>query len=235
MIILDTDTKSLEVLLGAAVALNQLDIVAAYVDIGSANQMVNAVAANDLLTNDAVPVEAVPAPNATESRQVKSLTIYNNDSQVNTVTVQYDNNGTIRIIIVKALAPGETLQYTDGIGWEVLEVPTVESSFVGQNLFTGRENNNGPTTIFTATAPTKITQIHISNISGSNTTFSLWIDANGAAGTNSDNLIDEAPINKDSFVLLSEVGYYLEIGGEIAIGQGIPNQMVWTIDGEVLT
>ena len=29
MIILDTDTKSLEVLLGAAVALNQLDIVAA--------------------------------------------------------------------------------------------------------------------------------------------------------------------------------------------------------------
>lgn len=233
MIILDTDLKSLEVVLGGAVLLEELDIVAAYVDIGSSSQGVNAVAANDLVTNGATPVEAIPAPDSTESRQVKSLTIYNADSQANTVTVQYNNNATIRIIIVKALAPGETLQYTDGIGWEVLEVPA--AVFIGQNLFSGRENNNGPTTIFTATAPTKVTQIHISNILGSNTDFSLWINPNGSAGTNSNNLIDEAPINKDSFVLLSEVGYYLEIGGEIAIGQGAPNQVVWAIEGEVLT
>ena len=235
MIILNTDDKSLQVFLGGAVAANELDMVASFVDIGKSDKAVTAADSSEVYTTGATPIDLVPAPDANNTRQVKFVSIYNADSQDNIVSVRIFDDGTANqyLIVVKSLAPGETLQYTEGIGWEVIEVPSPE--FIGQQIVQAVNIGLGPSTIFTATARTKITQIHISNQSGANSTFDLWIDTNGAVTDDATNLALDAPINKDSFVLLADVTYWLEIDGTISVGQGASGAITWTIDGEVLT
>lgn len=117
MIILDSTTKSLEIVLNSAITTNQLVVVDSYVDVTTTTYIPGA---NDTVSNDTTPVTIVAAPSASTQRQVKLITVYNKDTVASIVTIQYNDNTTIRIIVKITLDTGSTLVYTDGEGWRVI-------------------------------------------------------------------------------------------------------------------
>lgn len=119
MLILDTVNKSIEIVLGAAVAATQLPVFATYADhTSSAFTPIS----SDTQSNSTTAVTIVAAPAASTQRQVKSVSIFNADTASATVTVRLNNSATLRTIIKAALAVGEGLHYDDANGWFVLDV-----------------------------------------------------------------------------------------------------------------
>lgn len=118
MIVLDTITKKLEVVLAGAVTTTQLPITASYVDVGTD---VFLPGASDTVSNSTTAVSAVLAPATSIIRQVKLLTIYNADTATATVTVRLNNNSTTRIMVKIDLDPQFSLIYTDGEGFRVID------------------------------------------------------------------------------------------------------------------
>lgn len=117
MLILDATTKSLEIDLDGAVATTQLPFQANFVDVTTTAYTPGQ---NDGATNSTTAVTLVAAPAASTQRQVKLLTVYNADTASAIVTVQYNNNATLRTLVKITLAVGSTLVYTDGEGWRVI-------------------------------------------------------------------------------------------------------------------
>jgi len=113
MIILDATTKSLELTLGGAPATTQLPFVLAYVDRLTSDQSVSAVGSTDGVTNSGTAVTVLAAPAAGHTRQVTALTVPNVDTAVATVTLQYNNAGTVRRIAKVALDVGDNWIYED--------------------------------------------------------------------------------------------------------------------------
>lgn len=113
MIILDATTKSLEVKLAGVVTTNQLDITCHAVDLLSTDQSVSATVNTNVATNNTTAVTAMAAPAASHTRVVKSLTVYNKDTVAATITVQINDNGTLRILCRPIIQSGETLQYSE--------------------------------------------------------------------------------------------------------------------------
>ena len=111
MIVLDTTTKSLEVLLGGAVTTNELDVTCHAVDLLDTDQSVSDVVNTDTATNGATAVTAMAAPAASHTRVVKQLTVYSKDTVAATVTVRINFNGTFYILWKQTLAVAETLNY----------------------------------------------------------------------------------------------------------------------------
>jgi hypothetical protein len=117
MIILDATTKSLQFKLGGAVATNQLPFATSYVDVtASATTPIE----QDGTSNNATAVTLVTAPAASTQRIVKSVYIQNADTAAATVTIIYNNNSTLRNILVATLSVGDQLIYEDGEGWTCL-------------------------------------------------------------------------------------------------------------------
>lgn len=114
--ILDSTTKSVEVLLSANVASNQAVIYAAFADMTTSTLVGGET---DALSNNTTAVTAVAAPAASTQRQVKYLSIYNNDTAAITVTVRLNNNGTFRILNKSTLLPGQALQWTADQGFAI--------------------------------------------------------------------------------------------------------------------
>jgi len=109
LINLDSTLKSLEVTLDGAVTTNQLPITAHYIDVLSSDQSISTISENDTVTNNTTAVTAVAAPASGHTRTVKSLSVYNKDTVSAVVTVQINNNGTLRIITHTTMAAGDTL------------------------------------------------------------------------------------------------------------------------------
>jgi hypothetical protein len=118
MLILDATTKSLEIDLAGAVSANELPVTAHYTDITTT---LYTPGSNDTQTNGATAVTIVAAPAASTQRHVESISVYNADTAAATVTIQLNNNSTLRIITKVTLQPGETFFYEDGIGWQILD------------------------------------------------------------------------------------------------------------------
>jgi hypothetical protein len=118
MIILDATTRKVEVLLGATVTTNQLPVVASFVDVTTTTYTPGS---SNTATNNTTAVTAVAAPASSTERQVKLMTIYNADTASATVTVRYNDNGTTRTLIQPTLSVGDTLLYTDGEGFRVID------------------------------------------------------------------------------------------------------------------
>lgn len=113
MIILDTTLKSLEIKLAGVVTTTQLPYVLAYVDLLSSDQSISAVGSNDGATNNTTAVVVLAAPAAGHTRQVKFLSVFNADTVAATLTLQYNDNGTARIITKVVLDVGDNFIYTD--------------------------------------------------------------------------------------------------------------------------
>lgn len=116
MIILDTITRRLQVLLGAAGA---LPFVSSWTLITGSTQRVTAQATTTGATNGTTPVDLVAVPGIGSIKQIIAVTIRNDSGAAADVTVRYDDNGTARDIVGFALDDGDVLQYTDGEGWRV--------------------------------------------------------------------------------------------------------------------
>lgn len=112
MIVLDTTTKSLEVILGAVITTSQPDITCSAVDLLDSDQSVSDVVNTDIAANSTTAVEIMAAPAAGHTRVVKTVTVYNKDTVDATVTLRKNDNGTFYILAKPTLATGETLIYT---------------------------------------------------------------------------------------------------------------------------
>jgi len=118
MIILDATTKSLQIKLAANITTNQLPFAASYIDTtGTATTPTEA----DGASNNTTAVTLVGSPASSTQRLVKNIVIQNADTAAATVTVIYNNNSTLRNIIVVALAVGDQLIYEDNYGWSVID------------------------------------------------------------------------------------------------------------------
>ena len=119
--ILDAINRSLEFVLSGAVTTNQIPFVASYVDISQSTFAISAVSPQVGQSNDTTPVTIVSAPAASTSRQIKFLSISNNDTTAKTLTISFNDNTTLRRLLVVTLAVGDTVEYTDTGGWKVLD------------------------------------------------------------------------------------------------------------------
>lgn len=117
MIVIDAITKSLEMVLGGAITTTQLPYLSCYVDLTVTTYVPKE---KDGASNSATAVTVVDPPVAGTQRQVKLITVYNQDTVPAVVTVRYNDNGTTRILVTVTLAVGSTLFYTDAEGWRVL-------------------------------------------------------------------------------------------------------------------
>src|SRR6185369_4267150 len=106
MINLDTTTKSLEFKLGGVITANQLVFSASYVDTNLSGVPVSE--ANGV-SNNTTAVTIVAAPAASKRRIVKSFSIYNKDTVDAVVTVQVNDNSTLRPLVVITVPTGATL------------------------------------------------------------------------------------------------------------------------------
>lgn len=117
MIILDTTTRSLQVRLAGAITTNQLPVVCSYVDVTATGY---APGSTPTVTNGGTAVTVAAAPAVVTQRQIKLLTVQNADTVNAVVTVIYNDNATLRNMVVVTLAAGDQLTYTDGEGFRVL-------------------------------------------------------------------------------------------------------------------
>lgn len=90
---------------------------------------------------------AVPA--ASTVRNVKTIHIFNKDTTDSTdVTIVYDQNGTDFVLHKCNLAPGEALEYVEGIGFfEVAASPAAATSGA-RNLLTGADQSLSTTDVY---------------------------------------------------------------------------------------
>lgn len=122
MLVLDSTLKSLEIKLAGAITTTQLPYVTSYVDINQSTFAVTGSSESDGTSNGATAVTAVAAPGAATSRKLNFLSVFNVDTVQATVTVQVNNNGTLRICWRGLLAVGDTLQYIDEKGFLVTDI-----------------------------------------------------------------------------------------------------------------
>ena len=122
MLILDATTRSLEIDLNAAVAANQLPFVASYVDMAKGIIEVIASSSNTGASNSTTAVTLVAAPtSANFTRHLKYLSIRNADTAAVLLWIQVNDNSTLREIWKGTLAVGDSLIYTDALGFNVLD------------------------------------------------------------------------------------------------------------------
>jgi hypothetical protein len=126
--ILDATTKSLEIKLAGAITSNQLPFCAEWVDVTVDDFTPGHT---DGATNSGTVVTLVAAPDADTERIVKHINVYNKDTVSATVTVQYNNNTTVRELIVIALASGQTLTWSAEGGWQVVVVQAASDTVQG--------------------------------------------------------------------------------------------------------
>lgn len=126
--ILDATTKSLEIKLGGAITTNQLPFVCDWSDVTASGFTPGH---SDGATNGATAVTMVAAPAASTQRIVKHVNIYNKDTVAATVTVQYNNNATLREEIVITLQSGQTLTWSPEAGWQVMAVQAATDTVPG--------------------------------------------------------------------------------------------------------
>ena len=62
----------------------------------------------------------VPAPSASTQRIVDYISVYNSDTQSQTITIAFNDNGNLYELFVTTLATGEKIEYQEGQGFKVL-------------------------------------------------------------------------------------------------------------------
>lgn len=135
MLILDATTKSIVVAMSGAAATTNPDFTAAYADnTGTAFTE----GANDGALNGTSSVTLVAAPAASTRRTIKTITIENRDTAAVTLTVSYNNNGTLRTIAKVTLQVGDTWT-TDGAYDTTGSLKTVGGTVAVANIANGIE------------------------------------------------------------------------------------------------
>jgi hypothetical protein len=104
MLVLDTTTKSITVAMSGAAATTNPDFVAAWSDDTGTSFTEGA---SDGALNGTTQVTIVAAPAASTRRLIKTISVQNKDTAAVTITVTYNNNGTLRNIAKVILQVGD--------------------------------------------------------------------------------------------------------------------------------
>ena len=115
--LLDTTTRSVEVLLLAAITTNQLEVTANWTDNTGTTF---AAGTTRVVTNSTTAVTAVAAPAASTWRKVMEVSIFNADTVTATATVRLNDSGAFSRYVQFVIPTGQTLQYTDASGWGLI-------------------------------------------------------------------------------------------------------------------
>jgi len=138
--LLDSTSKSLEIILAGAITTSQLNVSAEYVDMTASATTPGTQLAN---SNSTTAVAIVSSPSASTQRRILGVQIYNADTVSATVTVRINNSGTFYPAVKIAVPSGYTLQYTDTAGWSLLSAAgSLQMGVAGP---TGATGPTGPT------------------------------------------------------------------------------------------
>ena len=117
MIILTNTTDKIQVKLGSTVTTTQMRCFASYRDTTTTSIVPER---NVLNTNNTTYVDLVGSPAASTQRIIDYISIYNSDSGNETVTISFNDNGTLYELFVTTLAPSEKIEYQEGLGFKVM-------------------------------------------------------------------------------------------------------------------
>src|SRR3990167_8545809 len=118
MIILEDDTKTLEMFLGEA-ATTELPYFVSFQDTSSKN--VSTYGTKNGTTNDTTDVTICSAPANIYRRLIQNISVRNSDNVTHVVTIQLDDTATERTIIKTSILVDETLHYEAERGWYVTD------------------------------------------------------------------------------------------------------------------
>lgn len=113
MIVLNTPTDSLELVLAGAAATTELPWSAHWVDVLTLDQSVVSIGKSDGVTIGATGVTVLPGPASGHTRTLKSFFLFNGDTTGATATFRLRTATTTRIIVKPLLTTGDTLEYTE--------------------------------------------------------------------------------------------------------------------------
>lgn len=115
--ILDSTTRSIQLVLAGTITTNQLKITADWVDMTATTTEAGSTPST---SNSTTAVTVVAAPAASTQRKVTNLAVFNADTASATVTIRYNDNASIYPIVTLAIPAGYTLFWTDVEGWKVI-------------------------------------------------------------------------------------------------------------------
>lgn len=124
MIVLDNNTRSLQVVLAGAKNTNDCPFVASYLDEPVSSTSAKAAASsNPNNTNGVTAVTILAAPGLAPSwrRRLLSFNLNNADLAAITVSIQYNDNGTTYNLYKATLQTLEQLQYEEGYGFTCVD------------------------------------------------------------------------------------------------------------------
>lgn len=125
MLNLTATTDKIQLTTGTAA---DVDVHASWVDLSGTT--VTPGRTNTAITS-AATTDIVASPGASTTRNIKTLHIYNKDATDTTdVTVIFDQNGTDFSLWKVSLAPGESLEYVEGIGFFEIAASTAAATSV---------------------------------------------------------------------------------------------------------
>jgi len=147
VIILSATTDKLQAVTSSAatvdVHVSWADLSSGSVTPGRTNTAISSATTTDILA----------APGASTQRNAKNINIRNRDASTSCdVTVRFNQNGTTFDLHKATLTAGSTLEYVEGVGWFVVEVPL---SSVSRRMVLGSDQSNSTTT------PTEVTGISL--------------------------------------------------------------------------
>jgi hypothetical protein len=117
MIILSNTNEKIRVSLSYAITTSQMSCIVSYRDTSSSSIT---PARNVIYTNGTSAIDLVDSPASSTQRVIDYISVYNNDSSTNVVTVSFLTDITSYRLAVFQLAPTEKLEYHDGQGFRVV-------------------------------------------------------------------------------------------------------------------
>jgi hypothetical protein len=139
MILLSTSSALLQLVTGGA---QTLAVHVAWADYTPPSTV--APSSQDLLVSTSGTTTIAPSPSGSAQRNVKHISVHNNDpSATNQIAVQhYDGTNTINLAVCP-LQPGYTLHYEDGWGWYVTDASGGRQGVQGLPGTSGANGTNG--------------------------------------------------------------------------------------------
>jgi hypothetical protein len=214
ILILDSTTKSIKAVMSGVAATNNPDFTAAWAD-NNGSTFVEGASDGALTGTSSATLVAAPA--SSTRRVIKSITIENKDTAPVTVTISYDNNGTLRVIAKVTLQVGDTWT-TDGTFDTsgslkqvagIVNLASVTGTLAVANGGTGVTSSTGTGSVVLSTSPSLTTPVlgtptsgNLSNCTADGTNLVGYrnIPRSGSAKTTSYSLTT------------GDVGEYIEIG-----------------------
>jgi len=222
ILILDSTTKSIKAVMSGAAATTNPDFTAAWAD---NNGTTFVEGASDGALSGTSSATLVAAPASSTRRVIKSITIENKDTAPVTVTISYDNNGTLRVIAKVTLQVGDTWT-TDGtfdttgslkqaVG-NVNLATQVTGTLAVANGGTGVTTSTGTGSVVLSTSPSLTTPVLGTPTSGN--LSNCTADGTNAVGYR--NIPRSGSAKTTSYTLATgDVGEFIEVGsgGSITI------------------